>query len=97
MGFIDSGDTIQLVAYLTPLGRDRLISKNVQDKTVVSFSLGDSDSNYNIDNPLPTGNVPDLSGDDSGCVKSIADTDIKHKLKVYVPVFNQDEEIIDIE
>jgi len=88
MGFIESGDTITLNAYLTPLGRNRLLSKNIQDKTIVSFSLGDSDTNYNIDNPLPTGNIPDLTGDDTGCVKSIAETDIKHKIKVFIPIFN---------
>ncbi len=96
MGFIGSGSTITLNAYLTSLGRNRLLSKNKNDKEVVSFSLGDSDMNYNITNPLTTGNVPDLTGDDTGCVKSIAETDIKYKIKVFVPTYNMNDEIIDI-
>ena len=63
---------------------------------MISFSLGDSDMNYNITNPLTTGNVPGLTGDDTGCVKSIADTDIKHKIKVFVPQFDINDEITDI-
>lgn len=96
MGFISSADTITLNAYLTPIGRSRLLSKNKKDKEVVSFSLGDGDANYNINNPLPTGNVPDLTGDDSGCVKSIAETDIKNKIKVFVPIYDPNDEITDI-
>ena len=37
------------------------------------------DANYNIDNPLPTGNTPQLIRDDTECVKYIADMDIKNK------------------
>lgn len=96
MGYILSSDTITLNAYLTPLGRDRILSKDLNNKVVTSFSLGDSDMNYNINDPLTTGNVPDLTGDDTGCVKSIAETDIKHKIKVFVPVYDITEEITDI-
>ena len=96
MGFIGSGSTITLNAYLTPIGRNRILSKNKKDKEVASFSLGDSDMNYNIVDPLTTGNVPDLTGDNTGCVISIAETDIKHKIKVFVPRFDGSDEIIDI-
>lgn len=96
MGYILSSDTITLNAYLTPLGRDRILSKDLNNKVVTSFSLGDSDMNYNIVDPLTTGNVPDLTGDNTGCVISIAETDIKHKIKVFVPRFDGSDEIIDI-
>lgn len=97
MGFINSGNTITLNAYFTPLGKDRLLSKDLNNKVITSFSLGDSDMNYNINDPLTTGNIPDLTGDNTGCVISIAETDIKHKIKVFVPVYDINDEITDID
>ena len=96
MGFINSGNTITLNAYLTPLGRDRLLSKDLNNKVVRSFSFGDSDMNYNMNDPLSTGNIPDLTGDDTGCIRSVAETDIRYKIKVFVPTYDINDEITDI-
>ena len=83
MGFIPSAHTenIEVVAYLTLTGRERMLSKDLSDKKITTFMLGDSDSNYNVITMLDDGDVPDLTGDGLGCVKSISNMDIKHKIK----------------
>lgn len=73
MGYIASSATITLRAFLTQKGRELLINGTDVDVTSAFFSLGDSDSNYNVDYGLEPGYVPDLSGDDSGCVRSVAE------------------------
>jgi hypothetical protein len=60
MGYLNSGTTTTLTAKLTPIGRQKLILTN--NNLVTSFSLGDSDSNYNTPLPLLTGQVPTDSG-----------------------------------
>ncbi len=61
MGFNSSSSTITLTAKLTPLGRKMLISNN--NELITSFSLGDSDANYNAVYPLTTGQIPAEAGD----------------------------------
>lgn len=61
MGFNTSSTSINLTAKLTPLGRQKLISTN--NALITSFSLGDSDANYNTDLNLISGEVPSLGGE----------------------------------
>lgn len=61
MGFISSSTTTTLIAKLTPIGRKKLISTN--NGLITSFSLGDSDANYNVSQPLTSGQVPTQAGD----------------------------------
>lgn len=90
MGFIASGSPINTVAYLTQIGRDYLINGSSVDYRVKYFGLGDSDTNYNIaaeivdseNNILANGFVPNISGDQDGCIKSLANGyTIKHTLQ----------------
>ena len=60
MGFNNTTTSVNLVAKLTPLGRQRLVSTN--NALITSFSLGDSDANYNASLPLNSGEVPSLCG-----------------------------------
>ncbi len=60
MGFNTSSTTINLTAKLTPLGRQKLISTN--NALITSFSLGDSDANYSVTEPLTSGFVPSIGG-----------------------------------
>lgn len=61
MGFNSTATTISLTAKLTPIGRQLLVSTN--NTLITSFSLGDSDANYNSVYPLTTGQVPSLGGE----------------------------------
>jgi hypothetical protein len=61
MGFNSTATTLTLTAKLTPIGREKLISNN--NTLITSFSLGDSDANYNAALALTTGQVPTDSGD----------------------------------
>lgn len=60
MGFNSTASTITLTAKLTPLGRQKLVSTN--NALIKTFSLGDSDANYNMDLTLSSGEVPGISG-----------------------------------
>ncbi len=80
MGFIAHNNTITMTAYTTPKGREYLVSGNPEDFRPAFFGLDDSDTNYlqasemTLDGPniLPAGFVPDLSGDYTGSIKSLA-------------------------
>ena len=80
MGFIPSSTTQTLSAYLTQQGRKYILSGTKEQFQVAYFSLHDSDINYTIAsniistnyNNLPNGFVPDITGDISECIKSIA-------------------------
>lgn len=61
MGFNTPTSSVNLTAKLTPLGRQRLVSTN--NALITSFSLGDSDANYNSTSVLSTGEIPSLAGD----------------------------------
>lgn len=79
MGFISSSSTVTLTAYLTQKGRELLLTGNEADITTAYFAFGDSDTNYKVISALTSGYVIDLSGDDTGNIKSLADgVGIKH-------------------
>ena len=61
MGFNTTANTITLTAKLTPIGRQRLVSTN--NALISSFSLGDSDANYNVPLTLATGQIPAEAGE----------------------------------
>lgn len=61
MGFSDTGTTVQLTAKLTPYGRRKLAEGT--PNLVSGFSIGDSDANYLVEDPLSGGEVPVSSGD----------------------------------
>lgn len=60
MGYLQSASTLTLTAKLTPLGRKKIVSNN--NGLIKTFSLGDSDANYNATNLLESGQVPGLGG-----------------------------------
>lgn len=60
MGFNSTASTLTLTARLTPLGRQKLVSTN--NALIKTFSLGDSDANYNMDLTLESGQVPGING-----------------------------------
>jgi hypothetical protein len=84
MGFITSANTLTLTAKLTPVGRQRLISTN--NALITTFSLGDSDANYNVPLTLTTGQVPSMGGtigaNSSVSNSTIQNTSIKSPLIV---------------
>lgn len=84
MGFILNNGQASLVAKLTPLGRETLMKSD--NNAITHFSLGDSDANYNISNPLPMGRIPVMSGDrgsyGSQGSSTYFDNDIRDKIYV---------------
>ena len=61
MGFIGSANTVTIIARLTKLGREKIISSN--NSIFSHFIIGDSDANYITSEVLPTGKIPSNSGD----------------------------------
>jgi len=81
MGFIPQVSTKTLYAYLTPLGRQFILDGDKEDFQVAFFSLHDDDVNYFISSnissstsyyTLQSGFIPDITGDNDSCIKSIA-------------------------
>ena len=74
MGFISTGQTDGMVIYFTPKAIEYLMGKKTSpsDLSITYFSLGDSDTNYLIANKLTTGYIPDLSGEESICLRNTA-------------------------
>jgi hypothetical protein len=80
MGFIPSSSTIQLYAYFTQYAREKIANSSKNDVRVTQFSLHDDDVNYLLTkeivnggyNKLPSGFIPDLTGDIDTCIKSLA-------------------------
>jgi hypothetical protein len=60
MGYINSGSTTTLTAKFTPMGRQLVLMND--SKLISTFSLGDSDANYNTTLALSAGQVPTNSG-----------------------------------
>ena len=60
MGYNSTASTITLTARLTPIGRQRLVSNN--NLLIKTFSLGDSDANYNTELTLNSGEMPGFGG-----------------------------------
>jgi hypothetical protein len=61
MGFNSTAATVTITAKLTPIGRQLMVRNN--NSLITSFSLGDSDANYNASVALSTGEVPTGGGD----------------------------------
>jgi hypothetical protein len=80
MGFIASASTKTLTAYLTQKGREYILRGNKNDFNIKYFSLHDEDINYHISSDFLSGDynipnsgfIPDITGDDDYCIKSIA-------------------------
>jgi len=74
MGFISSGQTDGMVIYFTPKAIEFLMGqkKSASDLAITYFTLGDSDTNYLIENKLGTGYITDLSGESTLCLKNVA-------------------------
>lgn len=70
MGYIAKGAEVNIEASLTQKGREILLKGNKSDLKVAYFGLGDSDTNYLAG--LRKSDVVDITGDDSGCIKSIS-------------------------
>lgn len=80
MGYIPSADTVYAVAYLTEIGRNYLFNKNNNrfDSAgddlfeIKKFALSDGDTNYQTIELLESGEVPDVTGKNDGCLKTMA-------------------------
>lgn len=62
MGYNSTASTLTLTAKLTPLGR-QMFAMNPNNSIISTFSLGDSDANYNASNLLTTGQIPAEAGE----------------------------------
>lgn len=60
MGYNSTATTLSLTAKLTPIGRQRMVSTN--NSLIKTFSLGDSDANYQTPLLLNTGEIPAING-----------------------------------
>jgi len=81
MGYVSSGNTETVVAYLTQTGRQLLLQGDKANFAVAFFALGDSDVNYFIANGFEDGYIPDITGNEGYCIPSISlNIDIKNKL-----------------
>lgn len=74
MAFIDKTGTNKLNAYLTPIGRERMLNGDKEESIASFFILGDSDRNYSVstDDRIRNMLVPDLTGDRLDSLYSIA-------------------------
>lgn len=74
MGFISTGQTDGMVVYFTPKAMEYMMGKKTSpsDLSITYFTMGDSDANYLDIKRLIKGFVPDLSGEDTTCLKSVA-------------------------
>lgn len=80
MGYIPSADTVYATAYLTDIGRTYLFNKNNERFNsngddlfeIKKFTLSDIDTNYKTPLLLESGDVPDITGKNEGCLKTTA-------------------------
>jgi hypothetical protein len=86
MGFLPSSSTIQLYAYITQYGREKILNGDEYEFKITHFSLHDDDINYRIAakkigtditggtiyNLVSSGFIPDITGDIDTCIKSLA-------------------------
>jgi hypothetical protein len=81
MGFVPSSSTIQLYAYFTQYAREKIFNGDEKTFTATFFTLHDDDVNYILSskptittpyNILPSGFIPDITGDGNTCIKSLA-------------------------
>lgn len=91
MGYIPSASSIYAVAYLTDTGRNYLFNKNNTrfDSSgddlfeITKFTLSDIDTNYQTTTLLSSGDVPDVTGNSEGCLKTAANY-IQSNLLAYI-------------
>lgn len=81
MGYL-SGNTINLKAKLTPIGRQRLVTGN--NTLISSFSLGDSDALYTCYSGLTFNQVPGFGGDNGGLSVNNSPSNYSLKSTLYV-------------
>jgi hypothetical protein len=87
MGYIQQSDTKKIYAYLTQLGKEKIISGDTTDFQVQYFSLHDEDINYIIASKISgttynipkSGFIPDITGDDNICLPNISDATFLEK------------------
>lgn len=80
MGYIPSAETVYATAYLTDIGRTYLFNKNNERFNsngddlfeIKKFTLSDIDTNYKTPLLLESGDVPDITGKNEGCLKTTA-------------------------
>ena len=91
MGYIPSADTVYATAYLTDIGRTYLFNKNNERFNtngddlfeIKKFTLSDDDTNYQTSFLLESGDVPDITGKNEGCLKTTGNY-IQSNLITYV-------------
>jgi hypothetical protein len=85
MGFLPQASSINLYAYFTQYAREKIFNGDVLDFKVEYFSLHDDDVDYGVSkkvigvdssgntlyNILPSGFIPDVTGDADSCIKSM--------------------------
>lgn len=80
MGYIPSAETVYAIAYLTETGRNYLFNRNNNRFDIAGddlfeitkFTLSDIDTNYQTIPLLESGEVPDITGKNDGCLKTTA-------------------------
>lgn len=90
MGYIQQSNTKKIYAYLTQLGKEKIISGDTTDFQVKFFSLHDEDINYIIASKtsgttynIPrSGFIPDITGDNDICLPAISDATFLEKNKL---------------
>jgi hypothetical protein len=90
MGYIQQSNTKKIYAYLTQLGKEKIISGDTIDFQVKYFSLHDEDINYIIAsktsgttyNIPKSGFIPDITGDSDICLSAISDATFLEKNKL---------------
>jgi hypothetical protein len=93
MAFVDKSNTKKIYAYLTQQGREKILTGDTKDFIVTDFSLHDDDVNYYISankinseyNLLPSGFIPDVTGDNQDCTVSVVDQLLNNELFGSVP------------
>jgi hypothetical protein len=91
MGYIQQSDVKKIYAYLTQLGKEKIISGDTIDFQVKYFSLHDDDINYIIASKLSgttynipkSGFIPNITGDDNICLPAISDATFLEKNKLF--------------
>tara|TARA_R100000664_G_scaffold34130_1_gene54222 strand:+ start:15970 stop:17646 length:1677 start_codon:yes stop_codon:yes gene_type:complete len=72
MGYISSATTTALDLHMTAYGRRFLLEGSLADQ-IISFALGDPDTDYRNSVKLPSGYVPDVTGSHLNCIFEVND------------------------
>jgi len=80
MGYITSATTQYLDLHMTERGRKFLLQGSLADQ-IVKFALGDTDKDYRNSLNLPSGYVPDVTGNHANCIFGVNDGyEIRNKI-----------------